>query len=391
MKVIVITEAELSKIVVVDQAAVKTIENAFTWLARDKVSMPPIMNVEVREHRSDVDIKSAYGKGLARFAVKIGTGFFQNYKLSLPNSPAMMVVLSSRTGMAEAIPLDNAYLTDVRTDASEAAAAMYLAPMEVTTAGVIGGGAQGRYQTVDLKNVRDFKRLLIYGKDEQRPAQNVDEMGPALKAEVVAVGMLLGGIFAYFPLMFLTFFLTGLGRSTMDPAIQAYVSDRVPYDRRGMFIGLLEVSYAGSALIGIPLIAISIDQINWRAPFFIFSFVALIGFIIIRIKLDEDHYIHTDQTSYNLYRDLWKPVIKERSSLGMVVFFFFSCMASENIFVVYGPWLETGFGLNALALGLSTTVIGLAELCGAILSALSSDRIGLKRTIIVGQIIVLVS
>jgi predicted MFS family arabinose efflux permease len=208
---------------------------------------------------------------------------------------------------------------------------------------------------------------------------------------MLTVGMLLGGIFAYYPLMFLTFFLIGLGRSTMHPATQAYVSDRVPYGRRGMVIGLLEVSYAGSALIGIPLIAISIDQINWRAPFFIFSLGALIGFIIIRITLDEDHDIHSHQTSYNLYRDLWKPVIKERSSLGMVVFFFFSCMASENIFVVYGPWLETSFGLNVLALGLSTTVIGLAELCGAILSALSSDRIGLKRTIIVGQIIVLVS
>lgn len=65
---------------------------------------------------------------------------------------------------------------------------------------------------------------------------------------MLTVGMLLGGIFAYYPLKV--------------PAIQAYVSDRVPYHRRGMFIGLLEVSYAGSALIGIPLIALSIDQIN---------------------------------------------------------------------------------------------------------------------------------
>ena len=208
---------------------------------------------------------------------------------------------------------------------------------------------------------------------------------------MLMIGMLLGGIFAYFPLMFLTFFMTGLGKSTMDPAIQAYVSDRVPYHRRGMFIGLLEVSYAGSALIGIPLIALSIDQINWRAPFFIFSLGALIGFIIIRITIDDDPDIQPHQSSYNLYHDLWKPVIKARLSFGMVVFFFFSGMAIENIFVVYGPWLETRFGLNIVALGLSATVIGFAELCGAILSALCSDRIGLKRTIIVGQIIVLVS
>ncbi|MEX1348356.1 MAG: MFS transporter, partial [Desulfobacterales bacterium] len=208
---------------------------------------------------------------------------------------------------------------------------------------------------------------------------------------MLMVGMLLGGIFAYFPLMFLTFFMTGLGKSAMDPAIQAYVSDRVPYHRRGMFIGLLEVSYAGSALVGIPLVALSIDQINWRAPFFIFSLGALIGFIIIRITIDEDPDIHSHQTRYNFYHDIWKPVIKTRPSFGMVGFFFFSGMAIENIFVVYCPWLETRFGLNVVAIGLSATVIGFAELCGSILSALSSDRIGLKRTIIVGQIIVIAS
>ena len=186
MKVLVLTETELREIVVVDQAAVETIENAFTWLAQGKVSMPPIMHIEVKEHQGDVDIKSAYVEGLDRFAVKIGAGFFQNYKLGLPNSPAMMVVLSSRTGMAEAILLDNAYLTDVRTGAAGAVAARHLAPRKVTTAGVIGAGVQGRYQMMGLKNIRDFKRLLVYDQDQQRLAQYVDEMGPVLQAEVVA-------------------------------------------------------------------------------------------------------------------------------------------------------------------------------------------------------------
>ena len=186
MKTLVLTEAELREIVVVDKAAVETIENAFTWLAQGKVTMPPIMHIEVKEHQGDVDIKSAYVQGLDRFAVKIGAGFFQNYKLGLPNSPAMMVVLSSKTGMVEAILLDNAYLTEVRTGAAGAVAAKHLAPLKVTTAGVIGAGTQGRYQMVGLKCIRDFKRLLVYDKDEQRLAQYVDEMGPVLKAEVVA-------------------------------------------------------------------------------------------------------------------------------------------------------------------------------------------------------------
>ena len=97
-----------------------------------------------------------------------------------------MVVLSSITGMAEAILLDNAYLTDVRTGAAGAVADKHLAPKDVTTAGVIGAGAQGRYQMLGLKNVCDFKLLLVYDKDEQCLARYVDEMGPVLNAEAVA-------------------------------------------------------------------------------------------------------------------------------------------------------------------------------------------------------------
>jgi len=185
MKVTVLTESELRQVVKVDHQAVAAIEDAFTWLAEDKVVMPPIMHIEVREYQGDVDIKSAYVSGLGRFAVKIGAGFFENFKLGLPNSPAMMVVISAKTGMAEAILLDNAYLTDVRTGAAGAVAAKHLAPAEVTTAGVIGAGAQGRYQMMGLKTVRDFKQLLVYDLDESRVKQYVAEMESILDVEIL--------------------------------------------------------------------------------------------------------------------------------------------------------------------------------------------------------------
>ena len=185
MKVIVLTESELRQVVKVDHQSVAAIEDAFTWLAEDKVTMPPIMHIEVRDYQGDVDIKSAYVSGLDRFAVKIGAGFFQNFKLGLPNSPAMMVVISARTGVAEAILLDNAYLTDVRTGAAGAVAAKHLAPSEVTTAGVIGAGAQGRYQMMGLKTVRNFKRLLVFDLDETRVKQYVAKMESMLDVEIL--------------------------------------------------------------------------------------------------------------------------------------------------------------------------------------------------------------
>jgi len=181
---LILTEPELRRLVRVDLEAVEAIERAFTWLAQGRVTMPPIMHLEVGR-AGDVDIKAAYVEGLDRFAVKLGAGFFGNHKLGLPNSPAMMVVLSSRTGMPEAVLLDNAYLTDVRTGAAGAVAARHLAPKVVRTAGQIGAGVQGRFQMTGLKAVRDFKRLIIYDLDRDRLEGYREEMSGLLGVEVI--------------------------------------------------------------------------------------------------------------------------------------------------------------------------------------------------------------
>ena len=186
MKVKVLTETDLRKSVRIDADAVAEIEKAFTWLSEGRVVMPPIMHIEVKENKGDVDIKSAYVRGLESFAVKLGAGFFENYRLGLPNSPAIIVVLSAKTGFPEAILLDNAYLTDVRTGAAGAVAAKHLSRPNVETVGQIGTGTQGYYQMVGLKIVRDFKRLIAYDIDSEILEKYVKQMPALLGVEVIA-------------------------------------------------------------------------------------------------------------------------------------------------------------------------------------------------------------
>ena len=185
MTVLVLTEAELRQAVSMDQSSLKQVENAFTWLAQDKVSMPPVMHIEV-DAQSDVDIKSAYVRGLDAFAVKLASGFFGNPSLGLSSSSGMMVLMSSKTGFCEAVLLDNGYLTDLRTGLAGAVAARYLAPQSVQTVGVIGAGAQARYQIESLRLVRDFGRLLVSGRSPERVEAYVAQMHSLLGIEVVA-------------------------------------------------------------------------------------------------------------------------------------------------------------------------------------------------------------
>jgi ectoine utilization protein EutC len=188
VKVTLLTEAELRRCVELDVETIAAVEDAFTRLANGEATMPPIVCVDIPEHRGEVDIKTAYVRGLDSFAVKIASGFFENYRFGLPSGSGMMVLVSARTGVPEALLLDNGYLTDVRTGAAGAVAARHLARARVDTVGIIGAGAQARYQALAVKRVREFRRVLVYGRTRQRADAYAAEMAPRLGVEVVAAG-----------------------------------------------------------------------------------------------------------------------------------------------------------------------------------------------------------
>lgn len=185
MKVTILTETEIRKCVGMDLEAIAAVEDAFTRLANGEATTPPIMRIDIPEHKGEVDVKTAYVRGLDSFAIKIASGFYENYLLGLPSGSGMMVMVSARTGIPEALLLDNGYLTDVRTGAAGAVAAKYLARKEVNTMGVIGSGAQARYQMRALKLVRDFRTLLVYSRDPKHVEQYAAEMGPELGVQIV--------------------------------------------------------------------------------------------------------------------------------------------------------------------------------------------------------------
>jgi ectoine utilization protein EutC len=185
MEITILTEAEIRDCVALDHKAISAVAEGFTRLAAGEATLPPILRVDIPEHKGEVDVKTAYVHGLDSFAIKIASGFFDNYRLGLPTGSGMMVVMSAKTGRPEAVLLDNGYLTDVRTGAAGALAARHLARKEIETAGVIGSGMQARYQMVALRQVRDFERLIVYGIIPEQVERYAVEMGPALGVEVI--------------------------------------------------------------------------------------------------------------------------------------------------------------------------------------------------------------
>ena len=186
-EVTVLTAGELRGLVQLDLAAVDVVERAFAALASGTVVMPPILSMAIPEANGEVDVKTAYIPGFDGFAIKVSPGFFDNPKLGLPSLNGLMILFSAKTGLVEALLLDNGYLTDVRTAAAGAVAARHLAPSRVETACVLGTGIQARLQIKAAHLVRPFSRVLVWGRDMAKAEACAADIAERLKITAEAV------------------------------------------------------------------------------------------------------------------------------------------------------------------------------------------------------------
>jgi len=208
---------------------------------------------------------------------------------------------------------------------------------------------------------------------------------------LMALGMLSSGIYAVFGVLLIGLFLAGLAKSIFDPALSAYIGEKVPYQRRGRVIGLVEMSWAGAALVGIPLVGLLIANVGWRAPFFVLGALGVVAAVILALIMPRERREHQRSTAMVDFRAAWGQLRRERAALGLLAFGALVSMANDIIFVVYAAWFERSFSLGIVAIGTATTIIGIAELTGETLTATLSDRVGLKRAIIVGTVLATLS
>lgn len=182
----ILTEADLRGVVRLDLEAIDCIEQAFAALARGDVVMPPILSMAIAPFNGEVDVKTAFVPGIDSFAIKISPGFFDNPKIGLPSTSGLMVLFAARTGMLEALLLDNGYLTDVRTAAAGAVAARHLARSDASKACILGAGSQGKLQLKALCLVCPITSATIWARDLDKAAIAAAVMAKELGIEVTA-------------------------------------------------------------------------------------------------------------------------------------------------------------------------------------------------------------
>ena len=198
---------------------------------------------------------------------------------------------------------------------------------------------------------------------------------------LASLAMLAVGVLPTYAALMIGLAAIGLAISICDPALHAYIGACVPFAKRGQTIGLTELAWAGSSLIGIPVAGWLVESYSWHMPFLVMGILGAGGTLLLRRLLP----VGTPSAHVEQARSLPAPhaMLRLPALRGLLLYALLVSCASDIFFVTYALWLVDDFQMGVMALGLATVAIGLAELFGDLLTATLADRVGLYRTMLI--------
>jgi predicted MFS family arabinose efflux permease len=177
-------------------------------------------------------------------------------------------------------------------------------------------------------------------------------------------------------------FLALLGKYLFDPAMQAYLGDRIPYERRGTALAVTEVAWGLAFIAGIPFMGLLIANNGWTAPFPLLAGLGLAMFIALLWMIPHAPPASTSPQPASAQNI--RTVLTSIPALAGISIAVWASSANEIVNLIFGVWLEDSFGLKIAALAGASAVIGLSEISGEGLVALTTDRLGKTRALLLG-------
>jgi predicted MFS family arabinose efflux permease len=177
------------------------------------------------------------------------------------------------------------------------------------------------------------------------------------------------------------FIAISVTKAMFDPQVQTFIAERVPFERRGTVIGVLELSWALSFIIGAPVFGLLVDRVSWSAPFVLMGGIALFGMVAVWFYVRPAMPGPDPNASFSL--EPWHAVWAKPRARSFWVFSVGIMIAAQMPFLVYPSWMKAHFGLNNEQLGLVSIVIGVADVIAEVLVIAFLDRIGKRRAVLI--------
>lgn len=173
--------------------------------------------------------------------------------------------------------------------------------------------------------------------------------------------------------------LLNLLKSCFDLGMAAWISDRVPYERRGRVVGITETSWALSLLLGVSLLGVVTAATSWRIAALVggMSIAVCAVWLDRRIRAAGEVPVSNEHASRAVGRMGARDWLVPLSMFGLMG-------GSQCLFVTFGAWLTDDFDFGANGIAAVGFALGAGELLSSVSSARLTDRIGKERSVALG-------
>ena len=151
-----LSQADVVRLLDLDRL-LESLAAAFVELSAGRTSVPP--RIAARTASGGLlGAMPGYISGVLE--AKLVSVFPQNHVRGLPSHQGLIALFDEDSGAPLAV-MDGVAITAIRTGASAAVAARWLARTEASTLAILGAGVQGRSHLAAFPRVRDFKEIRI--------------------------------------------------------------------------------------------------------------------------------------------------------------------------------------------------------------------------------------
>lgn len=203
----------------------------------------------------------------------------------------------------------------------------------------------------------------------------------ALSLGLALVGIAAGSAAASTSLWWFIGSLIVLAQSKVlfDLGLGAWISDRVPFERRGRVMALCETGWAGGLLLGVTTMGLVSAATNWRVAYLLGATSVLVLSVTVRALLPTD--APGDAKDRRQAAKAGRMPRHGWLAVGGIACLMF---ATQCLFVTFGSWLKDHFGLTDTGVSLVVFGLGFAELLASLASARFVDHWGKEKATMIG-------
>ena len=204
------------------------------------------------------------------------------------------------------------------------------------------------------------------------------------------VGFILGTLFCglanTYQTLFLARIITGVFGGVISAISMAIVTDLFVLNQRGRVMGYVQMSFAGSQILGVPIGLLLADKFNWHATFFMVVGLAFVIGVAIVLKLKPLGEHLKLQTDKKALLHLWHTIKKKNYRIGFMATAILS-MGGFMLMPFTSAFIVNNVGIKQSELPLIFFFTGMASIIIMPIIGKLSDSISKFKLFTIGTII----